>query len=102
MMSTLRGASLQGDGMLLGGPSVIGLVEPGCATTAFLGLIATTLLTTQTSVDSVVVSQMLLRLKEEVIQAFRAAAEALMSHTPERERRSVATAHSVAARSHCP
>jgi hypothetical protein len=67
------------DQMILAGPSDAGLADPGCGATAFLGLITTTLLTSRTSFDSLVMSQILFRLKDEVILAFRSAADDLMA-----------------------
>jgi hypothetical protein len=59
--------------MLLAGPSDLGLADPGHGTSMSPSQITSTLLTMKPNIDRLVICQILLRLEDEVGEAFLAA-----------------------------
>ena len=64
------GASPLTNEVLLAGPSVFGLADPGDSTAISLGQVTTVLLTTEPILDGIVISKILMILVEEVGEAF--------------------------------
>ena len=64
------GSSLETNEVLLAGPSNMGLANPGHSTAISLCQVTTALLTTKPNLDSIVISKILLKLEEEIGEAF--------------------------------
>ena len=64
------GSSLRPGAILLAGPSNAGLADPGHSTAISLNQITTELLTTKSTFDNIVISNILLKLADEIGEAF--------------------------------
>ena len=64
------GLSDQANEVLLAGPSNMGLADPGHSTAISLCQVTTVLLTTEPNLDSIVIPKLLLKLEQEIGEAF--------------------------------
>ena len=64
------GLSPKGEGVLLAGPSDMGLADPGHSTAISLQQVTTTLLATKPNLDNIVIMKMLQQLQKEIGEAF--------------------------------